>query len=257
VIPVRGSHVGAGPAGCGSHLKAFLKERRSRISASSVGLPSRSRRSGLRREDVAELLGVSPLWYALFESGTSRRRFSASFLQRVGEILRLNEDECETLKRLVLASGTAARDVRQLHADERSLRVMSEIAEVSHRLARAATGTEAVALAVNALRKVFCSALPCFTIAKDQRAVDDPAWLRAAFSSAQSVLFVSLSDPKTSYGVVCIGSPIPNAFSQVEEGIAEIVGTQLTRALSRTRLHANIYSAVNYAPDASGSMLCP
>ena len=229
-----------GSNGCGAQLKAFLRERRSRISAASVGLPSRSRDGGLRREDVAELLGVSPLWYALFESGTSRRRFSASFLKRVAEILELSEDERETLTRLAIASGTAARDVRSLHADECSIRIMTEIADVSSRLARASNTTQAVALAVDALRKVLHSAMPTFTIAKDPRVIEDAAWLRAAFPTAHSLLFVPLSDTRRCYGVVCIGSPIPNAFSDTESGIAEIVGSQLTRALGRARAGLDI-----------------
>lgn len=223
------------PDACGAQLKAFLKERRSRISAPSVGLPSRSRSGGLRREDVAELLGVSPLWYALFESGTSRRRFSASFLRRVGEILRLDADERDMLTRLVLASGTAARDVGLLDSDQRSIRSLEEVANAAHALARAGSATHALSVAVGALRSVLASARPTFAIAKDERAAADARWLRTALPSAHCLLRVSLSDARQSYGVLCIGSPIPNAYSNIDKNVAKVVGQQLTHALERVR----------------------
>src|ERR1700727_432998 len=97
------AHISVPPA---VTLKAFLKGKRDQLRPEMVGLPRRTlkRSSGLRREDIAELLGVTPLWYSLFESGTSRRRFSVSFLQRVQSALRLDATEYETLVGLTVAS---------------------------------------------------------------------------------------------------------------------------------------------------------
>ncbi|HEY1977680.1 MAG TPA: helix-turn-helix transcriptional regulator [Candidatus Baltobacteraceae bacterium] len=55
-----------------------------------VGLPSTVRRrvSGLRREEVAELVGVSSDWYRWFESGR-HIRVSIGFLSKLSQALRL------------------------------------------------------------------------------------------------------------------------------------------------------------------------
>ncbi len=94
-------------------LKAFLREKRARLRPESVGLPNPSskRRSGLRREDIAELLGVSPLWYSLFESGTSGRRFSASFLRGIQDVLQLDASDYQTLLELTVSSKSAAPEL--------------------------------------------------------------------------------------------------------------------------------------------------
>lgn len=57
---------------------------------------------GLRREEVAELVGVTPNWYAAFEAGSNAHRFSPAFVQRVATVLRLNDDERVMLLRLSL-----------------------------------------------------------------------------------------------------------------------------------------------------------
>jgi transcriptional regulator with XRE-family HTH domain len=94
-------------------LRSFLRERRTQVRPEAVGLPMRKSRStlGLRREDVAELLGVTPLWYSLFESGTSRRRFSGSFLERVQDVLQLDASDRAMFLNLVVCGGHAAADV--------------------------------------------------------------------------------------------------------------------------------------------------
>jgi transcriptional regulator with XRE-family HTH domain len=84
-----------------AELRSFLRERRSRLSPSEVGLPAMSRRRvpGLRRQEVAELLGVSEDWYRWFESG---RPISVSprFLARLSDVLRLNANDQVMLYRL-------------------------------------------------------------------------------------------------------------------------------------------------------------
>jgi transcriptional regulator with XRE-family HTH domain len=93
-------------------LKSFLVDRRGRVPPASVGLPARSGRSlGLTRQQIAELLDVSPLWYALFESGTSGRRFSYSFLVRLVAVLKLDDDDREMLFELAVTTGHAAADL--------------------------------------------------------------------------------------------------------------------------------------------------
>jgi transcriptional regulator with XRE-family HTH domain len=64
----------------------------------------------LRREEVAELVGVSPNWYAAFEMGNSDRNFSPAFVQRVAEALQLDQGERVRLFRLALPEVAAAAE---------------------------------------------------------------------------------------------------------------------------------------------------
>src|SRR6185312_8241675 len=91
-------------------LRDLLTSCRARLSPKDVGLPAAGRRRvpGLRREEVAELVGVSPNWYAFFESGMSDRRFSAAFVERVADALRLDDHERPLLFRLALPEVSAA-----------------------------------------------------------------------------------------------------------------------------------------------------
>jgi hypothetical protein len=75
-------------------LSAFLVNSRSRLKPSDVGLPSTGRRrvNGLRREEVAELVGVSSDWYRWFESGRPIR-VSVPFLANLCQALRLKPIE--------------------------------------------------------------------------------------------------------------------------------------------------------------------
>ena len=52
-------------------LSEFLKSKRANIQPQSVGLPTgiRRRTPGLRREEVAQLAGVSTTWYTWLEQG--------------------------------------------------------------------------------------------------------------------------------------------------------------------------------------------
>jgi Helix-turn-helix domain len=75
-------------------LKNFLISYRSRLKPQDVGLPETARRrvNGLRREEIAELVGVSTDWYRWFEAGRPVR-VSMQFLARLSEALRLDPVE--------------------------------------------------------------------------------------------------------------------------------------------------------------------
>jgi predicted transcriptional regulator len=55
-------------------LRAFLKMARERVQPEEYDLRRQSRRrtTGLRREEVADLAGVSTAWYTLLERGSER-----------------------------------------------------------------------------------------------------------------------------------------------------------------------------------------
>src|SRR5271165_3081207 len=90
----------------------LLTAARARLRPEHVGLPATMRRRvpGLRREEVAELVGVSPNWYAFFEMGNGDRNFSPAFVRRVAEALRLDRSERVRLFQLALPEVATAAE---------------------------------------------------------------------------------------------------------------------------------------------------
>lgn len=82
-------------------LREFLRSRRARLSPEEVGLLSHGRRRvpGLRREELAQLAGVSYAYYARLEQGFGET-MSAQVLDAVARALRLNAEEHDHLVRL-------------------------------------------------------------------------------------------------------------------------------------------------------------
>jgi hypothetical protein len=84
-------------------LRTFLIRTRSRREPSDVGLPRTKRRRvpGLRRSEVAELIGVTTDWYPCFECGRPVR-VSLHFVSRLIAALRLSGYEALALYRLAI-----------------------------------------------------------------------------------------------------------------------------------------------------------
>lgn len=87
-------------------LSDFLKTKRSKIQPQMVGLPvgSRRRTAGLRREEVAQLAGVSTTWYTWLEQGRDIK-VSISVLDAVADALQLNLDERKYVYGLAFEEG--------------------------------------------------------------------------------------------------------------------------------------------------------
>lgn len=89
----RAGHLSAGDARR-DDLAEFLRTVRGRVSPESVGLPTGGRRRtpGLRREEVAQLAGISVTWYTWMEQG---REISVSpgVLARLASVLQLTRAE--------------------------------------------------------------------------------------------------------------------------------------------------------------------
>jgi transcriptional regulator with XRE-family HTH domain len=91
-----GDHGGPGSAANRTQeLAAFLRARRERLAPGDLGLPARRqarRTPGLRREEVAELAGVSTDYIVRLEQGRGLRP-SADVLEALSRALRLDTDE--------------------------------------------------------------------------------------------------------------------------------------------------------------------
>lgn len=75
-------------------LGEFLQAARSRLAPEAFGFAAGSRRrtQGLRREEVAQLAGISPTWYTWIEQGRPVN-VSADALERLAQSLRLTRSE--------------------------------------------------------------------------------------------------------------------------------------------------------------------
>ncbi|WP_236575328.1 helix-turn-helix transcriptional regulator [Paenibacillus sp. USDA918EY] len=94
-------------------LADFLRSRRLRLSPREAGLPvgtSRRRTTGLRREEVASLSGISLPWYTALEQGRDIR-VSEQVLESLARTLRLSSDERNHL--LVLANPSSLPQTKE------------------------------------------------------------------------------------------------------------------------------------------------
>ena len=99
-----------------AELAAFLRAQRARLRPAEVGLPDdsqpgRRRTPGLRREEVAEIAGVSVTWYTWLEQG---RNISASeqVIDALARALRLDSDQRRHLRGLAgLSTAPGETDV--------------------------------------------------------------------------------------------------------------------------------------------------
>ncbi|GAA2087290.1 helix-turn-helix transcriptional regulator [Kitasatospora saccharophila] len=92
-------------------LGAFLRSRRARIRPEEAGLRSfgeRRRVPGLRREELAQLAGVSVDYYTRFEQGRAEN-VSDAVVDAVASALRLDAVETGHLHRLVRPAGAGGR----------------------------------------------------------------------------------------------------------------------------------------------------
>src|SRR6202789_842335 len=81
----------------GNQLGSYLKDRRAKLDAASLGFPMTRRRTpGLRREEVAQRANVSATWYTWLEQGRGGAP-SADVLNRIAGALMLTEVEREHL----------------------------------------------------------------------------------------------------------------------------------------------------------------
>jgi transcriptional regulator with XRE-family HTH domain len=122
-------HATTGAAGT---LGDFLKSRRARLSPDAVGIASFGARRvpGLRREELAQLAGVSTTYYTRLEQGHSVNA-SASVIEALARALRLSDDERAHLDDLARpASGARPARARPDAAPPSTVRLIDAIVDV-------------------------------------------------------------------------------------------------------------------------------
>jgi transcriptional regulator with XRE-family HTH domain len=110
-------------------LADFLRRSRERVDPASVGLPARSRRRtpGLRREDVAQLAGISVDYYARLEQQRGAHP-SEQVISALARALRLTEDECDYLHRLA-GYRTRVRETASAHVSPGLLLILDRLVD--------------------------------------------------------------------------------------------------------------------------------
>ncbi|WCK55226.1 helix-turn-helix transcriptional regulator [Aneurinibacillus sp. Ricciae_BoGa-3] len=111
-------------------LSAFLKSKRANINPQSVGLPmgTRRRTPGLRREEVAQIAGVSTTWYTWLEQGRDIQ-VSSSVLESIAAALQLNNDERKYLFDLSFEvnPNVSELEVQQIKISSSLEKILSEL----------------------------------------------------------------------------------------------------------------------------------
>lgn len=106
-----------------AELGTFLRSRRARLKPEEAGLRQygeRRRVPGLRREELAQLAGVSVDYYVRFEQGRAENA-SDSVIDAVATALRLDRAERQHLLHLVRPDVTGARPAQQVRPGLRRL----------------------------------------------------------------------------------------------------------------------------------------
>ena len=95
-------------------LGEFLQALRQRSTPQEFGFPigNRRRTKGLRREEVAQLSGISPTWYTWIEQGREVN-VSAEALDRLSQVLKLSRSERDYLFEMA-----GRRDAKATHREE-------------------------------------------------------------------------------------------------------------------------------------------
>ncbi|MCZ8377812.1 helix-turn-helix transcriptional regulator [Mycobacterium sp. CPCC 205372] len=137
-------------------LAQFLRRRREALSPVDVGLPVgvRRRTAGLRREEVAQLTGMSVDYYGRLEQSRGPQP-SPQMLRALARALRLTDDETDHLYRL---AGHAVPD-RSTHSVNVRPALLFVLDQLSDAVAFVCSDTDVI-LAQNGLAKVLMSELP-------------------------------------------------------------------------------------------------
>jgi transcriptional regulator with XRE-family HTH domain len=143
-----------------SEIREFLTSRRARVTPEGAGLPKygRHRRvSGLRREEVALLAGISVEYYTRLERGNARG-VSESVLEAISQALQLDEAEHAHLLDVV-RTANAERTPRRSSSPQRVRPSVARIVEAMTGIAACVLNGRLDVLYANDLVKALFSDL--------------------------------------------------------------------------------------------------
>lgn len=109
-------------------LGEFLQVLRQRSAPEEFGFPvgNRRRTRGLRREEVAQLSGISPTWYAWIEQGREVN-VSADVLDRLCEVLKLSRSERDYLFEMAGRRDPRGAEVEEDSAPQTLVTMIADI----------------------------------------------------------------------------------------------------------------------------------
>ncbi|MDZ4270591.1 MAG: helix-turn-helix transcriptional regulator [Mycobacterium sp.] len=112
-------------------MAEFLRRRREAMKPADVGLPTTNRRrtAGLRREEVAQLTGMSVDYYGRLEQSRSTQP-SPQMVRALARALRLTDDETDHLYRLA-GHAVPDRGGRSLHVRPALLFVLDQMRDAA------------------------------------------------------------------------------------------------------------------------------
>ena len=145
-----------------TEVREFLSTRRAKITPDRAGVPlygQRRRVPGLRREEVAQLAGLSTDYYTRLEKGNLRGA-SDSVLEAIARALQLDEAEHAHLFDLARAARTGAREPRRRPRAEQVRPSIQHMLDSMGTAAAVVSNGRLDVVAVNPLgRALFASAL--------------------------------------------------------------------------------------------------
>lgn len=165
-----------------SDLGEFLRSRRARLRPEDAGLINygeRRRVPGLRREEIAQLAGVSVGYYSRLEQGQSVNA-SDAVLAAVARVLRLNEEEWAHLQSLARHKPKARRRPRV----ESVRPTIRRVVESFERVPALVVGRRSDVLAWNRMAHALLAGHLDFDA--PTRAADQPNMARLAFLEPHS-----------------------------------------------------------------------
>ncbi|TDD12075.1 XRE family transcriptional regulator [Nonomuraea deserti] len=114
-------------------LAEFLTARRAAVTAAEHGLPEPAyprRVPGLRREEVAQLAGISTDYYTRLEQGRARTA-SRSVLAAIGRALLLNDDQQQHLFHLADPAMPEPPDEAEQQVSAQTLRLLANLVDTA------------------------------------------------------------------------------------------------------------------------------
>lgn len=115
------------PEDAQGRIGAFLRRKRESLAPEIAGLSrtTRARTPGLRREDVADMAGISTVWYAKIERGKADG-ISRDVITALAAALRLDETERQYVMSLAGLDTSPVRDPC-LHVNRDTLRLIGRL----------------------------------------------------------------------------------------------------------------------------------